>query len=79
MAKQQLDIAHSPKMDKMRRDWTLHGNFDPSSRPMITMDGDIIPNRMRCEGGFARELEWNLHGNVVNHILFDDEIGRAHV
>ncbi|HZJ82564.1 MAG TPA: hypothetical protein VFD57_02010 [Clostridia bacterium] len=78
MAKQQLEIAHSPKMEKLRKDWILHGNFDSSSRPMITMElwtfaDDIIPDRMRCEGDIARELEWSLHANVVNHLLFDDD------
>lgn len=78
LAKKQLDMAHSKKMESLRRDWQKHGNRAADSRPMVTMElwtfaEDIIPPLMRCEGEEARLIEWNLHSNMVNHSLFDDD------
>ena len=48
LAKRQLELAHRPQMTKLREDWTLHGAFSGSSRPMIlietaSFEDDILP------------------------------------
>jgi len=78
LAKRQAETAHAPRMDELRRDWTLHGNFDGSSRPMVlietwTFAEDVIPQLMECEGEDARGLEWQLHYNAINHEKFGDD------
>jgi len=78
MAKIQIDIAYSQKMEEIKSAWETHGAFKPSSRPMIlintsSFENDIIPPLMRCQSEEARKIEWALHRNVVNHTLFSDD------
>lgn len=85
LAHEQQEIAHSPAMDTLRKDWRLHGAFSPSSRPMLTIEtwtfaDDILPQMMRCEGEAARRIEWMLRSNMVNHTVFgDDTVVRDHI
>jgi len=39
-----------------------------------TFEEEIIPQRLRCEGEFARETERQLYRNFVNQELFDDDM-----
>ncbi|MCL2081498.1 MAG: hypothetical protein FWH16_05290 [Oscillospiraceae bacterium] len=78
LAAKQMELANSPQMSELRRDWRLHGAFSPASRPMIlietpTFEQDILPPLMRCEGEEARALERELLLAVVNHTLFGDD------
>ena len=78
LAKQQLEIAHSPKMEQIVRDWKKHGRFDADSRPMITIElgtfrQDILPPLMECESEEAQAIEKLLLSNIVNHTLFCDD------
>ncbi len=78
LVKRQKELALSPEMGRLRGEWQAHGSFKPGSRPMVTIElgtfaGDIIPGMMRCEGGEARELEWELLSRQVNHTLFEDD------
>lgn len=78
LAHQQVEIAHSEKMQKLIKDWERHGRFDPDSRPMVTMElwtfqQDIIPPLLECTGEEARKWEERFLLNIVNHTLFDDD------
>ena len=78
IAKKQVDIALSPKMAEVKKAWETHGAFGSSGRPMIlintsSFEDEVIPPLMRCQGKEAREIEWGLHRNVINHTLFRDD------
>ncbi len=78
LAHQQLEIAHSKKMQKLLKAWEKHGRFDPDSRPMVTMElwtfrEDILPPLLECTGEEARKWEERFLMNIVNHTLFDDD------
>ncbi|WP_322181199.1 hypothetical protein [Neglectibacter caecimuris] len=79
LAHQQVEIAHSKKMQKLLKAWEKHGRFDPDSRPMVTMElwtfrEDILPPLLECTGEEARKWEERFLMNIVNHTLFDDDI-----
>ena len=78
LAHQQVEIAHSKKMQKLLKAWEKHGRFDPDSRPMVTMElwtfrEDILPPLLECTGEEARKWEERFLMNIVNHTLFDDD------
>ena len=78
LAKKQAEMARSPRMDELRRDWRLHGEFNKSSRPMVlvetgTFADDVLPQLLECEGGDARKLERRLRENMINHERFGDD------
>lgn len=78
LAKKQVEIANSKKMQDLIKEWRLHGNFDSGSRPMVTIElwtfkNDIIPNLLKCESEEGRKFEELLLMNLVNHTLFDDD------
>jgi len=78
LVKKQVDLANTPAMGKISRDWEARGKLDTIMRPSVyielgTFANDILPGLMRCEGAEAREMEWWLHGKVVNHTLFGDD------
>lgn len=78
LAKQQLELAKSPKNESLIQAWKEHGAFKKGSRPMImielgTFAPEILPPLQKCEGDEARKLEWMLLSNIVNRTLFDDD------
>jgi hypothetical protein len=78
MAKKQLELANSPEMKKLRAEWELHGMLSKRARPMIrvelwTLEHDLIPSRLRCQGENARKIEWEMHANVMNHTMFGND------
>ena len=78
LAQQQMEIAQSPKMSKIVNDWRAHGSFSKSSRPMVSIElwtfaHDVLEPLMACQEPEARNLEWQLLSNIVNHTLFDDD------
>ncbi|MBQ2667407.1 MAG: hypothetical protein IJF56_02125 [Clostridia bacterium] len=85
LAKLQAEIAHSPKMDTLRTEWTALNDCRGDTRPMITVElgtfaEDILPALMQCETEEARRLEWMLLSNTINHTHFgDDTFVRDHL
>jgi len=78
LAKTQIEIAKSEKTQQLKRDWLAHNTCKNGSRPMIhielwTFMNDIIPSLMKCKGDSARNFEWRLHQNLVNHTIFGDD------
>ena len=77
LAKKQLEYANMPENVKRREEWYLHNDLK-GERPMIhlemaTFEQEILPDRMRCSGAFARQVEKQLYGNFLNQELFDDD------
>ena len=70
LAKKQLEYANMPENVKRREEWYLHNDLK-GERPMIhletaTFEQEILPDRMRCGGAFARQVEKQLYGNFLN-------------
>lgn len=77
LAKKQYEYSQEPKNKKRIEEWYAHNSLK-GDRPMIhlemwTFAQEIIPQRLRCEGEFAREVETNLYCNFLNQELFDDD------
>ena len=77
LAKKQYEYSQTEKNKKRIQEWYAHNSLK-GERPMIhlemwTFAQEIIPQRLRCEGGFAREVEMNLYCNFLNQELFDDD------
>lgn len=84
LARQQIEIAKSEAMTILRKEWMDHGSFVKGSRPLIRVELDtfvtqIIPPLLQCEGDFARQIEWQLYSNFLNHTKFaDDSVVKDH-
>jgi len=77
IAKRQREIAESDYMSNLKKKWLLHNTLR-GEKPMITVElasfaGDILPQMLKCSGDDARNLEWMLLANIVNHELFKDD------
>ena len=77
LAKKQYEYSQTEKNKKRIQEWYAHNSLQ-GERPMIhlemwTFAQEIIPQRLRCEGEFAREIETNLYVNFLNQELFDDD------
>lgn len=77
VATKQIEIAKSPAMQQLISDWKNHNSFKGNT-PMIhielgTFAHEIIPDRLNCEGEFARNIEWQLYSNFTNFELFGDD------
>lgn len=77
LAKKQYEYSQQDKNKKRIQEWYAHNSLK-GERPMIhlemwTFSQEIIPQRLRCEGEFAREIETNLYTNFLNQELFDDD------
>ena len=64
LAKKQLELANREENTRRIKEWYLH-NALQGEKPMIhlemgSFEQEIIPDRMRCEGAFARTLEKKL-------------------
>jgi hypothetical protein len=78
MAKRQVALSSTEEMKRLYREWEAFGSAAPMERPMVRMElwtfaDDIIPQLLRCESEEARSIEWMMHSNVVNHVLFEDD------
>ena len=78
LAANQMEIANSPKMQAIYKDWQRHGAFVKDARPMLTVElwtfaDEIIPQMLQCEGEYARKLERKLLANVIPHVQFGDD------
>ncbi len=77
LAKKQLFYASQECNLKRRGEWYRHNELQ-GERPLIhlemgTFEQEILPERMRCTGAFARQLERTLYCNFLNQELFDDD------
>lgn len=77
LASHQYELSQTEEMKALRRLWTDHNDCKPS-RPLLTVElgtfaQDVVPQLMRCEGEKARQIEWQLHSNLVNHEIFKDD------
>lgn len=77
LAKKQYEYSQTDKNQQRIEAWKDHNSLK-GNRPMIhlemwTFAEEIIPERLRCQGGFAREVETILYCNFLNQELFDDD------
>ena len=77
LAKKQVFYANQECNLKRREEWYRHNELQ-GERPLIhlemgTFEQEILPERMRCTGDFARQLERALYCNFLNQELFDDD------
>lgn len=76
-AKKQLEYGKNERNSSLAEEWCRHNELE-GSRPMIhlemaTFENEILPQRMKCEGEFARQIEKQLYSNFLNEELFDDD------
>ncbi len=77
LAKKQLEFHHREDNQRRIREWYDH-NALQGQRPMIhleaaTFQQEFLPDRLRCQGEFARQVEQQLYENFQNQELFDDD------
>lgn len=77
VARRQAELAAMERNTRLKKEWLLHNELR-GERPMIhleagTFEQELLPQRMSCTGGFAREVEANLYRNFLNQELFDDD------
>lgn len=76
-AKRQLELANQDSNKERIKKWYLHNDLQGET-PMIhlemgTFAQEILPERMKCTGEFARWAEEILYSNFLNQELFDDD------
>jgi len=77
LAKKQMEIAKSPQMEKLYKEWIAH-NGCRGERPMITVEigtfaQDVINPLMECETQEARNIEYTMRSEMAGHTLFSDD------
>ena len=77
LARKQLEFFYSPKNQENIRHWYLN-NACKGERPMVHIElgtfwPEIVPPRLVCQSEAGRKLEAELHNNMVNLELFDDD------
>ena len=77
VAKMQLEHANMEKNKERIKLWYKH-NALQGEKPLIhlemwTFANEILPQRLKCQGEFARQVETNLYCNFLNQQLFDDD------
>lgn len=77
LAQKQFEYSQLPIMKQREKEWIKHNNFE-GIKPMLhlelgTFASEVIPQRLRCEGELARNIEWRLYSNFLNYELFDDD------
>ncbi len=77
VAKKQLELANEPENLEKKKQWYLH-NALLGEKPMIhlemwTFSQEILPQRLKCQGEFARQIETSLYCNFLNQELFGDD------
>lgn len=78
LAKKQLEFANTEKNRERVKQWYKHNDCQ-GEKPMIhlemwTFSQEILPQRLKCSGDFAREIETGLYCNFLNQELFDDDM-----
>lgn len=77
VAKKQLEFANMENNKERIKLWYKH-NALQGDRPMIhlemwTFAQEILPQRLKCRGEFAKWVETQLYCNFLNQELFDDD------
>ena len=77
LAKKQYEYSQGDRNQKRIQEWYEHNSLQ-GKRPMIhlemwTFAQEILPQRLQCQGAFAREVETKLYTNFLNQELFDDD------
>lgn len=77
LAKKQLELANQESNKQKIKDWYKH-NALQGEKPMIHLEmwtfvQEILPQRLKCQGEFAREVETKLYTNFLNQELFADD------
>lgn len=77
LAARQYADSQEEKNRQRIGEWYAHNELE-GKRPMIhlemgTFAQEILPQRLQCEGAFAREIETALYSNFLNQELFDDD------
>ena len=77
VAKKQLELANKESNKERIKLWYKH-NALQGDRPMIhlemwTFAQEILPQRLKCTGAFAKQVETMLYCNFLNQELFDDD------
>ena len=78
LAKLQMELANSPRNQKLYQDWIDYGASRDGARPMIrieieTFEHQLLPDMQRCEGEQAREIERRLLRPMINFTQFEDD------
>lgn len=73
----QMELAQMERNKKLIQMWYDHNELQ-GERPMIhlemeTFSHEILPQRMKCRGEFARVVEKQILDNYLNQELFDDD------
>ena len=76
-ARRQMELAQMERNRKLTKMWYDHNELQ-GERPMIhlemaTFEQEILPQRMRCSGEFARQVEKKILSDYLNQELFDDD------
>ena len=77
VAKKQFELANMESNKERIKLWYQH-NALQGERPMIhlemwTFAQEILPQRLKCQGEFARWVETQIYCNFLNQELFDDD------
>lgn len=76
-AKRQLEFANTERNKILKEKWYLH-NALQGEVPMVVLESwgfnnEVIEPRLKCEGEFARKVEFDIYQNFVNQELFEDD------
>lgn len=76
-AKRQLELAKAESNQEKIRQWYKHNGLQ-GEKPMVhlelgTFGQEIIPQRIKCTGDYARRVEYALYNNFLNQDLFNDD------
>lgn len=77
VAKKQIELANREENKNRIDAWYRHNSLQ-GEKPLIhlemwTFSQEILPQRLKCKGEFAREVETKLYCNFLNQELFDDD------
>ncbi len=77
VAKRQLELANRESNREREREWYRHNDLQ-GEKPMVQLEmwgftHEIIPQRLHCEGAFARSVETKMYTDFLNQELFDDD------
>ena len=78
LARQQQELAHSPRNERLTQEWIAYGASRQPARPMIrieidTFEQDVLPALQRCTGEEARAIERRMLRPIANFTLFADD------
>lgn len=77
VAKRQLEFSNMERNKILKEKWYLH-NALQGDVPMVVLESwgfnnEVIVPRLKCEGEFARKVEFDIYQNFVNQELFEDD------